>query len=42
MVECGFRFIKVLFGVFEGYEVEFKVYFYEGLFGVGYCVVVFY
>lgn len=40
--ECGFRSIKVLIGAFDGYEIESKVYSYEGPFGVGYCVAGFY
>ncbi|MEW6230504.1 MAG: class III extradiol ring-cleavage dioxygenase family protein, partial [Bacillota bacterium] len=36
--ECGLRPIVMLFGAFDGYQVETEVLSYEGPFGVGYMV----
>lgn len=37
-LECGFRSFVVLFGAFDGFNVNGQVFSYEGPFGVGYCV----
>ena len=36
--ECGYRSIIVMLGTLDGYDVESKIYSYEGTFGVGYCI----
>lgn len=36
--ECGLRPIVMLFGAFDGYQVEAEILSYEGPFGVGYMV----
>ncbi len=36
--ECGYRPLNILLGAIDGYDVESRVYSYEGPFGVGYLV----
>ena len=36
--ECGFNSCMILAGSLDGYEIDTKLYSYEGPFGVGYCV----
>lgn len=37
--ECGMRSIEIMLGVFDGKQVNTKIYSYEGPFGVGYGIV---
>jgi MEMO1 family protein len=36
--ECGYRPVNMLLGCFDGYNLETRVYSYQGPFGVGYLV----
>lgn len=36
--ECGLNSFRIMAGVLEGYDIESKLYSYEGPFGVGYAV----
>ena len=37
--ECGYRSIVIMLGVLDGYDIQARVFSYEGPFGVGYLTV---
>ncbi len=37
--ECGYRSIVIMLGVLDGYDIQSRVFSYEGPFGVGYLTV---